>query len=99
MNSKNFAVRRRRAVLLAEIAAQRQIVAGVALSWQAPMALADSGLVLIRYLRANPVLVAGVVALLVIRRRGLVGMGMVLWKGWRLYHQTKSFTSRPRDRS
>lgn len=93
MNRQMFAVRQRRGELLAKIASQREQVAVIVERWQRPLALADQGLAVARFLRANPVLVAGVAALVMIRRRGMVGLGMAVWKGWKLYRFTKSFAA------
>ena len=86
MNSQMLMVKQRRGELLARIAAQREQVAQIGTRWQAPLALADQGLVVVRFLRSHPVLVASVVALFVIRRRGVVGLmkgGWRVWKGYR----------------
>ncbi|MDD5384807.1 MAG: YqjK-like family protein [Gallionella sp.] len=86
MNSQMLAVMQRRGELLAKIAAQRGQVAQIGARWQAPLALADQGLAVVRFLRSHPALVAGVVALFVIRRRGVVGLmksGWRVWKGYR----------------
>lgn len=86
MNEQMLAVMQRRGELLAKIAAQRGQVAQIGARWQAPLALADQGLAVVRFLRSHPALVAGVVALFVIRRRGVVGLvkgGWRVWKGYR----------------
>lgn len=93
MNSRLSEVRQRRSELLARIASQREAVAAIGASWQAPLALADRGLVVARFLRAHPVLAAGIAALVTIRRRGVIGLAMAVWKGWKLYRLTKSFAS------
>lgn len=88
MNKQMALVMQRRGELLARISAQREQVAVLGARWQAPLALADQGLAVVRYLRARPVLVAGVVALLIIRRRGLAGLarsGWMAWKGYRYF--------------
>ncbi|OGS95871.1 MAG: hypothetical protein A3K04_01490 [Gallionellales bacterium RBG_16_56_9] len=78
-------VMQRRGDLLARIAAQREQVAEIGTRWQTPLALADRGLAAVCFLRSNPVLVAGVAALLVIRRRGVVGLVKGVWRAWRGY--------------
>ncbi|HCI13675.1 MAG: hypothetical protein A2063_07835 [Gallionellales bacterium GWA2_60_142] len=86
MNKQMLAVMQRRGELLAKIDTQREQVAQVSVRWQAPLALADQGLVALRFMRSRPVLVAGVAALLVWRRRGALGairMGWRAWKGYR----------------
>lgn len=88
MNSQMLAVMQRRGELLARIAAQREQLAEAGTRWQTPLALADQGLAIVRFLRARPVLVAGVVALFVIRRRGVMGLargGWLAWKGYRYF--------------
>ena len=86
MSEKMLAVMQRRSELLAKIASQREQVRQGGARWQAPLALADQGLAALRFMRARPVLVAGVAALLMWRRRGVlgvVGMGLRAWKGYR----------------
>lgn len=78
-------VMQRRGALLARIAEQRGQVAAIGARWQAPLAFADQGLAVVRFLRANPVLVAGVVALVVVRRRGVLGMVKGGWRVWQGY--------------
>lgn len=76
----------RRGELLARIATQREQMAGIGARWQTPLALADRGLAAVRFVRSHPVPVAGVVALIVVRRRGVVGLlkgGWRVWKGYR----------------
>ncbi|MFZ3017184.1 MAG: YqjK-like family protein [Gallionella sp.] len=86
MNEKMLAVMQRRGELLAKIASQREQAAQVGARWRAPLAVADQGLAVLRFMRARPLLVAGVAALLVWRRRGALGaikMGWRAWKGYR----------------
>ena len=98
MNSQLFAVRQRRDELLARIASQREQIAGVGARWQTPLAFADQALVAVRFLRSNLVLVAGVAAMLAIRRRGVVGFMKAAWRGWKIYRLAKSFASTALDR-
>jgi|SRR3989338_741555 len=87
MNKQMREVMRRRGELLASIAAQREQVAQIGTRWQAPLALADQGLSVVRFLRSRPVLIAGLAALLMIRKggvaMGLARYGMLAWKGYR----------------
>lgn len=86
MNKYMAAVMQRRSELLAKIAAQRGEMAEIGARWRAPLALADRGLAVMRFLRSHPVLVAGVAILIMIRRRGvadLVKGGWRIWKGYR----------------
>lgn len=86
MNERMLAVMQRRGELLTKIAAQREQIAEVGVRWQTPLALADQGLAVARFLRARPVLIAALAALLVIRRQGvtgLIGGGWTVWRGYR----------------
>lgn len=94
MNKRMLAVMQRRGELLARIAAQREQVAATAMRWQTPLAFADKGLVVGRFLRSNPVLVAVAVAVLVVRRRGMSGMVTTGWRMWRLYKSARSFSEK-----
>jgi len=88
MNEQMLAVMHRRGELLAKIAAQREQLSEAGTRWQTPLALADQGLAIVRFLRSRPVLVAGVVVLFIIRRRGLMGLarsGVLAWRGYRYF--------------
>lgn len=88
MNKQMREVMQRRGELLARITSQREQLADMGDRWQAPLALADKGLAAARFLRANPLVVASVVALLLVRRRGVIGLvkvGWRMWKGYRFY--------------
>ena len=90
MNSQLSAVMQRRSELLARIALQREQLAEIGAHLQTPLALADRGVAAAHFLRSNPVLVAGVIAVLVISRRGVVG---ALSGAWRLWKRYRHFTS------
>ena len=98
MNSQMLAVMRRRAELLERIAAQRGQLAEAATPWKAPLALVDQGLVALRFLRARPALVTGIVVLLVIRRRGIVGLVRSGWLAWKGYRYFKAFSEKHSSR-
>lgn len=86
MNKQMLELMQRRGELLERIASQRGQAAEIGRRWQAPLALADQGLAAVRFLSAHPAVVAGVTALIVIRRRGVVGLvkgGWRVWKGYR----------------
>lgn len=85
MNERMLAVMQRRGELLAKIDSQREQVAQAGARWQAPLALADQGLAVLRFMRSKPVLVAGVAALLVWRRRGALGVIKMGWRAWKGY--------------
>lgn len=99
MNEQMLAVMQRRGELLAKIAAQRGQVAQIGARWQAPLALADQGLAVVRFLRSHPALVAGVVALFVIRRRGVVGLMKSGWRVWKGYRFLTALSERLSSRS
>lgn len=85
MNRKMSAVMQRRGELLARIAAQREQLAETGARWKAPLALADQGVAVVRFLRAHPALVAGAVALVTIRRGGVMGLAKGGWRVWKGY--------------
>ncbi|HZW24557.1 MAG TPA: YqjK-like family protein [Gallionella sp.] len=85
MNEQILAVMQRRSELLAQIDTQREQVAQAGARWQAPLALADQGLAVLRFMRSRPVLVACVAALVVWRRRGAVGVARMGWRAWKGY--------------
>src|SRR3989338_5155606 len=87
MNKRMLAVIQGRGERLERISSQREQVAQIGTRWQAPLALADQGLSVVRFLRSRPVLIAGLAALLMIRKggvaMGLARYGMLAWKGYR----------------
>ena len=86
MNHQMIEVMRRRSELLARISSQREQVAEIGMRWQPALGLADQGVSAVRFLRSHPVVVAGAIALLVVRRRGLIGLvktSLGVWKGYR----------------
>lgn len=94
MNKQMLAVMQRRGELLAKIAAQREQVAATAMRWQTPLAFADKGLAVVRFLRSNPALVAVVVAIVVVRRRGVAGAVTAGWRMWRLYKSARTYSEK-----
>lgn len=88
MNERMLELRQQRGELLARIDAQRGQLAEITSSWEGPLALADRGVSILRYLRGHPLLVAGAAALVVLRRRGLAGLfrrALLVWKGYRYF--------------
>lgn len=99
MNEQLFAVMQRRGELLAKIDTQREEVARIGARWKAPLVLADQGFAAVRSVISRPVLVIGVAAVLVWRRRDLAGAaktGLRLWKGYR-YLSSLSARMSPRN--
>ncbi|HEX5363607.1 MAG TPA: YqjK-like family protein [Gallionella sp.] len=88
MNDRILELRQRRGELLARIAVQRGQLIEMSARCEGPLAWVDQGMAVVRFLRAKPLLVAGVAALLVIRRRGVMGLvrtGWKMWKGYRFF--------------
>ena len=72
----------RRLELLDKIEAQRMDMADISLHLQKPLAVADMGLNVVRYIYNHPALVSGgMTALLTWRNHGLLGLAR---HGWRL---------------
>jgi hypothetical protein len=89
MNEKMFKLMQRRGELLARIASQREEITEIGTLWRTPLALADQGVAVVRFLRRHPLVVAGVVALFVMRRRSVAGLVWGVWRAWKGY---RSFT-------
>lgn len=75
----------KRRMLTATIARQRQSLGDEVDVWAPPLSLVDHGLGVLRYVKRNPLLVAGAVAtLLTLRRRGgsgtWLGRGLLVWR-------------------
>ena len=94
MNKQMLEVMQRRSELLARIATQRGQLAEIGDRWQAPLALADKGLAAVRFLRANPLIAASAVALLLVRRRGVTGLVKVGWRMWKGYRFFTAFSAK-----
>lgn len=61
-------------------------VAEISVRWQQPLALADTGLKAVRFVRNHPALVAGcVTAFMAWRRKGVAGLAGEGWRLLRLY--------------
>jgi hypothetical protein len=85
MNEKLLGLTQRRGELLARIAVQREEMAEIEAEWNAPLALADQGVAAVRFLRHHPLLVAGAMALFVIRRHSVAGLMWGVWRVWKGY--------------
>lgn len=90
MRNELIRVRQRREELLAKIDTQRDELSKMGGYLKFPLEVADRGLLVARYIRSQPLLVSGVVALVIVYRHGLPG----LWKrGWRMWRGYRFITS------
>jgi hypothetical protein len=97
VNSHHAHILLRREHLLARISAQRADLAGVTRRWERPLRIADTVIAAVRFLRAHPVLLAGlsgVVGVFAVRRGGLSGLTRMVWRAWGLYRSIASFSGR-----
>lgn len=94
MNRQMLEVMQRRGELLARIASQREQAAQIGARWETPLAFADKCLAAVRFLRSRPALVAGVVALFVVRRHGLIGLARGGWRVWQGYRYFVAFSAK-----
>ena len=85
MNERMLVLRQRRGELLARIDAQRAQLAEIAAGWERPLALADKGVSILRFLRGHPLLLAGGVAFVVLRGQGVAGLFRRAWQLWQGY--------------
>ncbi len=60
--------------------------------WNAPLALADEGVAAVRFLRHHPLLVAGAIAFVMIRRHSVAALMWGVWGVWKGY---RDFASMP----
>ena len=94
MNRQIHAVMQRRSELLARIDSQRRQLAVIGMRLEPQLAWADRGVAVIRFLRSNPALVAGVIAALAMRRRGVAGVASVIWRLWKRYGNLAAIAKR-----
>lgn len=84
MNDKLIRLRQRRERLIAQIAMQRLTLAQTVASMRTPIALADRGLAVLRFIKRHPVLLAGAGMLLGALRPSRVGKwlrgGWLAWQ-------------------
>jgi len=80
-------IARRKERLIARCEAQRRAIADAVRALEGPISVADRGLVAARFLRAHPVVLAALVAVVVsLRGRTLLANGarvLALWRLWR----------------
>lgn len=89
MNKKLAILAEHRRQLIAQAAAQRAALVDNIAPWHAPLALADKGLDMIRYVKRHPALMIGVVVLFGILRR--YPGGKWLQRGWAMYELGRKF--------
>lgn len=85
-----LAVRRER--ILAQAASQRGTLAQHVEPWRAPLALADQGITVLRFLKRRPECIVGVALLLVTLRPG--GIATWLGRGWVSWQLLESLRSK-----
>ncbi len=90
MNERLLRVREQRARLVERAARQREALAEDVAAFATPIALADRGLAIVRYIRARPGLMAAAAALVVVLRPrrsfAWIRSGFALWQTWRWLH-------------
>ncbi|MGC2165610.1 MAG: YqjK family protein [Gallionella sp.] len=87
MNEQWLALMQRRGALIASIDMQRGELARIEKDFRGPLAFADKGVALFRYLRGHPWMAAGMATVIVARRRGVIGLLKAVWRlrtGYRL---------------
>jgi hypothetical protein len=92
MNRNLKKLAERRQLLIAQIASQRMSLTHNAHSWLKPLSIADKGLVVLRYIKNHPLLIAGDgVALLTMARPS--GIGKWFRRGWLAWQVIKKLKS------
>jgi hypothetical protein len=90
MNKKRLQLAQRRERLVVQASVQRAALAENIEPWRTPLALADQGLSVLRYIRRNPEWITGVVVLIAAigpRRAGKwLGRG---WMTWQVIHKLR----------
>ncbi|WP_151704003.1 YqjK-like family protein [Nitrincola alkalilacustris] len=81
MSTGKLSLAQRRARLVAQAAEQRGALGAAVDEWQAPLAMVDQGVSVLRYLRSHPQWVAGVVVLIA-AMRSRRSSGVWLRRGW-----------------
>lgn len=93
MNPQLAELLQQRAKLRADIAQQRRQLADTCHHWQKPLMFVEQGLKGVHWLRARPVVTTVTIALVAVfwlRRGGLVGVIVGVWKGWKWYRQART---------
>ena len=84
MNAELIRVAERKASLVSKIGRQRTELAQIFEPWHEPLAIADKGLLVIRYLKCHPVLLVGLAMVSVVLRPNFSG----IWfqRGWMVWN-------------
>lgn len=82
---KMDALMQRRGELLGRIAAQREQLTEFGARFSSPMGLLDRGRGVVSYLYSHPLLTVAGAALVVLRRRSLLGLAGGVWSLWKVY--------------
>ncbi|MEI7456955.1 MAG: YqjK-like family protein [Nitrosomonadales bacterium] len=98
MTKRRQAMLARRQVLQANICAQREQLADIAVNLQPAFRLADGAWRAVSFVRGHVMLAAGVLSLVVLRQRGMSGLikgGLRAWRAWRFVNEfAKKITRR-----
>jgi hypothetical protein len=91
MNETRIQLAQKRERLIAQAALQRATLARSVQTWRGPLALADQGLSALRYLKRNPLWVAGGVAVFVVLRRRSAGKWLRRgWVAWNMLRRLRA---------
>ena len=91
MNGKLIRLAERRERLIAQAAAQRVALAHSLEPWRTPLALADQGLAVLRYIKRNPAWIVGGVVLLAALRPGSAGKWLRRsWVTWQIIQKLRA---------
>ena len=87
-------IARHKARLIERARAQRAVIGQGVRQLQGPIAIADRGLAVARYLRTRPVLIAvAVAALVALRGRGVLALVARAFSLWRLWRSVSDWSS------
>ncbi|MGH8618759.1 MAG: YqjK-like family protein [Burkholderiales bacterium] len=79
----------RRALLVANTAAQRVALAGAADAWRGPLAVADRGIAVVRFFKQYPAMLAAVAVVALVLKPGPTWRwgrrGYLAWRTWRAF--------------
>ncbi|MDD4964818.1 MAG: YqjK-like family protein [Gallionella sp.] len=96
MNPQLYEIQQKRAALLAQIATQREEINRIAHQWKKPLGAIDQGLSAVRWLRSHPLAWLGLAGLFLLRKNGVVGVFMSVWRGWKFYQRAKGLVNKAR---